>query len=257
MKSILYCNCSQANVLPDSTRKAALQALETAGVEYVYTDDLCGLCAEPNAELLTLLNRQKIMVLACFPRAVRALLKRAGLTDNPLIETVNLRTAAVDTLVKDLHFDGTRPGRRITLQQKNTTWQPWYPLIDIQRCQHCKQCLNFCLFGVYALDAHQHVRVSQPTHCKTGCPACARVCPCAAIIFPKYADGPINGDAVDEEAWKKTAPPEHLQQRLGSNVMKMLRNRTAHTATESLEHLKDQLNIPDSVIENLKKEHPR
>jgi hypothetical protein len=39
--------------------------------------------------------------------------------------------------------------------------------------------------------------------------------------------------------------------------MKMLRNRTAHTAAESLEHLKDQLNIPDSVIENLKKEHPR
>ena len=39
--------------------------------------------------------------------------------------------------------------------------------------------------------------------CKTNCPACSRVCPEAAIIFPKYASGPINGDVVSDADLKR------------------------------------------------------
>jgi len=62
----------------------------------------------------------------------------------------------------------------------------WYPVIDGFRCVQCQHCLQFCLFGVYALDAEGKVQVRSPDQCKTGCPACARVCPQGAIMFPLY-----------------------------------------------------------------------
>jgi len=75
-------------------------------------------------------------------------------------------------------------------------WIAWYPVIDRDRCTGCKQCVEFCLFGTYAVDADGRVRVASPASCKLNCPACARVCPASAIIFPKFADGGfIAGDA--------------------------------------------------------------
>lgn len=62
----------------------------------------------------------------------------------------------------------------------------WYPVIDRQRCTGCKQCLDFCLFGVYSPGESDAVLVTQPDNCKPGCPACARVCPAGAIMFPEY-----------------------------------------------------------------------
>lgn len=254
MKTLLYCNCSRAGLISDPVRTAVLAALDHAGVEYLYTDDLCGLCADSGQILPASISGDALVVLACFPRTINALLNRAGGDRRPTPQTLNLREGAPETITKQLDIENTRPGTRITLKPGNAAWEPWYPLIDHDRCKQCKQCLNFCLFGVYALDARQTVQVAQPTHCKTGCPACARVCPFAAIIFPKYDKAPINGDAVDEQAWKNTPPPADLQQRLRGNVMSMLRGRSAAASPDSLEQMKHQLDIPDSVIENLKKE---
>ena len=44
------------------------------------------------------------------------------------------------------------------------------------------------------------VRVAHPEGCKTNCPACARLCPEIAIIFPKYGEPPINGAEITDEA---------------------------------------------------------
>ena len=65
-------------------------------------------------------------------------------------------------------------------------WKPWFPVIDYDRCTNCMQCLSFCLFGVYGVDEQQRIQVQNNDHCKTNCPACSRVCPEAAIMFPKY-----------------------------------------------------------------------
>ncbi len=62
----------------------------------------------------------------------------------------------------------------------------WFPVVDLSRCANCKHCLQFCLFGVYAEDAAGRVTVRNPDRCKPGCPACSRVCPEGAIIFPLY-----------------------------------------------------------------------
>ena len=72
----------------------------------------------------------------------------------------------------------------------------WYPIIDYDRCENCLECLNFCLFGVFGLDASEAVLVEQPDACRPGCPACARVCPSGAIMFPEHADPTISGRAT-------------------------------------------------------------
>ncbi|HEY1189894.1 MAG TPA: ferredoxin family protein, partial [Gemmata sp.] len=69
----------------------------------------------------------------------------------------------------------------------------WYPVIDYSRCTNCLECLDFCLFGVYGVDALERILVENQDQCKKGCPACSRVCPQQAIIFPEYKSAAIAG----------------------------------------------------------------
>ncbi|MEM9380336.1 MAG: hypothetical protein AAGB93_10350, partial [Planctomycetota bacterium] len=38
-------------------------------------------------------------------------------------------------------------------------WTPWFPVIDYDRCTNCMQCLSFCLFDVYSVDANGRITV--------------------------------------------------------------------------------------------------
>ena len=69
----------------------------------------------------------------------------------------------------------------------------WYPVIDYSRCTNCLECLDFCLFGVYGLDSFDRIVTENQDQCKKGCPACSRVCPQQAIIFPEYKSPAIAG----------------------------------------------------------------
>ena len=73
----------------------------------------------------------------------------------------------------------------------------WYPVIDYSRCTNCMECIDFCLFGVYGIDAVETILVEQPDNCRKGCPACSRVCPENAIIFPQHKSPAIAGAFVD------------------------------------------------------------
>lgn len=69
----------------------------------------------------------------------------------------------------------------------------WYPVIDFSRCTNCLECIDFCLFGVYGIDGQETILVEQPDNCRQGCPACSRVCPENAIIFPQHKTPTIAG----------------------------------------------------------------
>lgn len=84
------------------------------------------------------------------------------------------------------------------------TRRRWYPVIDYTRCTNCMECIDFCLFGVYGVDALDRILVEEQDNCKKGCPACSRVCPENAIIFPQHktpaiagADGEVSGVKID------------------------------------------------------------
>ena len=105
-------------------------------------------------------------------------------------------------------------------------WKPWFPVIDYDRCTNCMQCLSFCLFGVYGVDGDGKIQAQNHDNCKTNCPACSRVCPEAAIMFPKYKSGPINGDVVSAEDLQREKMKIDISALLGGDVYSMLRERS-------------------------------
>lgn len=78
----------------------------------------------------------------------------------------------------------------------------WYPVIDYDRCTNCMECIDFCLFGVYGVDQNDLILVESQDSCKKGCPACSRVCPENAIVFPAHKSPGIAG-SDDEVAGLK------------------------------------------------------
>lgn len=82
----------------------------------------------------------------------------------------------------------------------------WHPVLDYSRCVGCRQCLGFCLFGAYSLEG-ERVVVSGPERCKPGCPACARVCPKGAVMFPHYAADAAIAGAPGEIGAAQAADP--------------------------------------------------
>ncbi len=109
---------------------------------------------------------------------------------------------------------------------RHGAWKPWFPVIDYDRCTNCMQCLSFCLFGVYGVDGEKRIQVQNNDNCKTNCPACSRVCPEAAIMFPKYKAGPINGDLVSDADLAKEKMKVDISALLGGDVYAMLRLRS-------------------------------
>ncbi|MBI4264573.1 MAG: ferredoxin family protein [Acidobacteria bacterium] len=106
-------------------------------------------------------------------------------------------------------------------------WKPWFPVIDYQRCTNCMQCLSFCLFDVYGVSADKTIEVRNQSNCKTDCPACSRVCPEVAIMFPKYRHGPINGEEVHADDIRREAMRVDISALLGGDIYAALRDRSA------------------------------
>jgi Pyruvate/2-oxoacid:ferredoxin oxidoreductase delta subunit len=143
--------------------------------------------------------------------------------------------AAGDVQVRFENLAGLDPGRIAEIVESERTqrsaakhgdWKPWFPVIDYDRCTNCMQCLSFCLFGVYGVDEAGKIQAQNHDNCKTNCPACSRVCPEAAIMFPKYKSGPINGDVVSAEDLQREKMKIDISALLGGDVYSMLRERS-------------------------------
>jgi NAD-dependent dihydropyrimidine dehydrogenase PreA subunit len=120
----------------------------------------------------------------------------------------------------------------------------WYPVVDYECCVNCLECLNFCLFGVYGLDDAGKVFVEQPDACRDGCPACARICPAGAILFPAHDDPAIAGDDVGSAI---VTPPdtqnlaEAERQSAVSQSTQGAHRKEGESATDGLDRLVDEL----------------
>ncbi|HJR61549.1 MAG TPA: ferredoxin family protein [Vicinamibacterales bacterium] len=132
--------------------------------------------------------------------------------------------------VEGLEADGMLRGLDELHGRANTAprakWKPWFPVIDFSRCTNCMQCLTFCLFDVYGVSKEKKIEVRNPTNCKTDCPACSRVCPEVAILFPKYKGGPINGDEVREDDLHREKMKVDISALLGGDIYAALRQRS-------------------------------
>lgn len=123
---------------------------------------------------------------------------------------------------------------------KAGTWKPWFPVIDYGRCTNCMQCLSFCLFDVYGVSQEGRIQVRNQDNCKTECPACSRVCPEVAIMFPKYRHSPINGDQVNQDDMRREAMKVDISALLGGDVYSLLRDRSAKAKSRFSKERDDQ-----------------
>ena len=258
--TILYCHCAHADVIGAETRRRVLEALTQSGAAYEAVADLCELAARHDPLLKKLAEGGPTHIIACWPRTIRWLFAYAGATLPKAAVINNMRKEPAEAIVAHLAaekgavpflrrrkkgtvpFSAARKKGTVPFSEKPEKgtapffpakkpgeWIPWFPVLDYDRCQDCRQCLQFCLFGVYAADEGGKVRVAKPENCKTGCPACARICPQAAIIFPKYAEGPISGDDAPPPAAEEGRPekPIDFSSLAGLDIHEAIRRRSA------------------------------
>lgn len=276
--NILLCRCEHFNAVPGEAVAAVRAALADVPGDVTEVDDLCGLAARHDERLARLVASGPVVVVACYPRAVKWLLAFAGASfDGDSVRLLNMRTQGVDEIMAALTAGAeVEPTAGSAAADQDAPpaaaipadWKPWFPILDYDRCIDCGQCMSFCLFGVYDLDADGRVVVAQPANCKTNCPACARVCPEAAIMFPKHAQSPINGA---EPSSDDQAPAQvNVAETLGADVYSTLRDRgqgprfapkDARQQAEAercrcagLKKMQEELGVPQDVIDALRAE---
>lgn len=103
--SILFCNCTYAQVVPPEVKATVLQKLCDSGVAFEAVADLCELSARHDPVLQRLADCGGLKIAACFPRAVKWLFAAGGA---PLprgsTEVLNMRVQRADEVVESL-FD--------------------------------------------------------------------------------------------------------------------------------------------------------
>jgi Pyruvate/2-oxoacid:ferredoxin oxidoreductase delta subunit len=281
LPQILYCHCAYAQVVPPEIKAGVLKQLCESGIPFEAVADLCEMAARKDAGLKRLAGAP-VKIAACYPRAVKWLLTAAGASP-AAAEVFNMREQGVDEIVHsmlgavveaDEAGGGLKAGERFSMLRdllergfsvshhpdsgklppsemqvgRAGEWIPWFPVIDYERCTQCMQCLGFCLFGVFGVDEKNQIRVQSSENCKTNCPACARVCPEAAIIFPKYKAGPINGDQVSQADLQREKMKIDISALLGGDVYSMLRERSERAKSRFSKERN-----PDKALEERKK----
>lgn len=253
---VIFCACSHYDVIPRAAREQILAAIQGNGGTPEVVPDLCGLAANRDPWLKTWVDEGHLTIVACFPRAVRWLFHAAGAPLNDKVRLFNMRTQSPQEILRELGIEkesAPSNNHQSSIINYQSDWVPWFPVIDYDRCKSCRQCANFCLFGVYAVSDEGRVEVRKPSGCKTNCPACARMCPHKAIIFPKYGEPHINGDDVSADSGEVAKPPS-------GDILDRIRERSSgrkRFASQSdapcptLDGLRRDLGIPDDVLKSL------
>lgn len=103
---VLFCNCTYAQVVPQSTKEGVLRKLCESGVSFDAVADLCEMSARKDPALRRLAGGGSVKVAACFPRAVKWLFAAANA---PLArestQVVNMRTDSIEDAVNGLLGD--------------------------------------------------------------------------------------------------------------------------------------------------------
>ncbi len=204
-------------------------------------EDFCAVAAKRDPRLEQLIACERLIVVACHPRAVRWLFRWAGMPlDEAKAVFFDMRRQSAPEILAGLSEAGTvalpsnvnsEPATCSTGVaadgQAADDWVPWFPVIDYDRCRQCRQCLSFCLFGVYAISPDNRVIVANPRGCKNNCPACSRICPEVAVMFPKLteAEAPLNGAEIGNEPDLKARAQINVREILGDDIHAALAGR--------------------------------
>lgn len=231
MKHILFCNCAGERIHPDFLIRVD-KYLKDLPVKVTKMSDLCGLVVHNKKQLSDLLQEDaEFLVIGCFQRTMSILFEQIynNTAKSFTFCHINMIESSTDEVIHEINqFCGDHQDLPVYNEMnEGSGWPSWYPVIDYSRCTACGQCADFCLFGVYE-KTENHVSVINPQGCKNNCPACGRICPSVAIIFPKYKNsGAIGGsEDIDEQAEQKRQEQD-VESMLGGDIYAALEKRKA------------------------------
>lgn len=226
-KRVTICACASRSFIDKDKVAEVAATLMQEGYDVNLEPDLCRKIMNASPDIREIAAGA---IVACYTRAVQSLLDWKGLEAGQIIDIRNNKTAEVlSQLDNSISFSSEQdfPGLDAIRQEvhgfpiENGT-DAWYPVLDKARCIECGKCHDFCLFGVYTVENKQ-VSVVKPQNCKNNCPACARMCPSKAVIFPKYEKSPINGGTEMEESFN----PEQMDMMYKERLRYKLQQRRA------------------------------
>lgn len=212
--NVLICQCSERNMLSSYDIEDVVDKFKDAGIPVMLVPDLCSLTLSKNKFINQIVdNPSNSVIFACHKRAVDGLLKRQNGDDKDLsnLNVINMKSEwrnDFDQLI--LQYE----------EKSKEVQTAWYPVIDYERCNHCGECLEFCLFDVFENDPNNgKVVVSSPLTCKDKCPACARVCQSKALIFAKHESSEIAGEVINTEDSKKSKIRVDIAELIGESSL--------------------------------------
>lgn len=229
-KKILFCSCHSERIKPERLRSIGESLIKT-DVDLFSIHDLCGASVHNKESLKSVFNKNdEYLIIGCHSRGMTLLLETAGVaTRDYSCKFINFLESDNEEIIRetDSFKEGNDLTRRAEVKEirNSSEWISWYPVIDYSRCTSCGQCADFCLFGVYDKQDGK-VTATHPEGCKNNCPACARICPQTAIIFPKYKPGgAIGGSDVIDEISEQKRQTEDINTLLNGDIYSALEQR--------------------------------
>lgn len=227
-KTIVFCRCGGERITSDRLR----------GIENILTEVAAGVVVLTDLCLLSVMGREKLtglfqqgkeyLVIGCYDRSLKLLMEQVYADfESPEVEFLNFLESDDQAIAEKVaHFcrnnNQEHSYREIGL---STEWKSWYPILDYSRCTACGQCHDFCLFGVYE-KRDGKVFVVKPQACKNNCPACGRICPQTAIVFPKYLyGGAIGGSEIVDEVAEQQRQSADIKTILAGDIYAALEQR--------------------------------
>ncbi len=213
---VTICACASRSFI-DKDKVAGIAAvLKNKGYHVIVEADLCRKVMEASPDMPDVAQGT---ILACHLRAIESHLNWLGFEAGQLVDIRNQGTHDILSQFDIAHPDTENVVGKDEVKKVIGEFpleegvDAWYPVLDKNRCTECGKCHDFCLFGVYTVE-NKKVRVTNPRNCKNNCPACARMCPSKAIIFPKYEKSPINGGTAEDETFDPQEMDKIYRERL-------------------------------------------
>ncbi len=220
---ILLCHCSGSDLIDPIEATKIRERMMEFDLRFVL-DHPCLCSKDTGLPVLSKLAEMldKVIVVGCHERAQRWLFE--GAVEMDKLIPINVQGSCAEEVVE-----------RLTgmLRKKEGTKAEWFPVIDKDRCSECGQCLDFCLFGTFDKDEEGRIYVKNPYNCKDNCPACARVCPEAAIIFPRCSEDWVAGADVARPEYKKLSRHEIIEELKTKRGISRARGKSTPKKTKS------------------------
>jgi hypothetical protein len=122
--TVLFCQCKNAEIISSPVRDEIQSWFVQNQAAYVCVDDLCGMAAKKDPRLLEWAAQDNLIVIACYPRAVRWLFAMAGATLKDTAQIFNQRVLSAQEIIGQLQSRSLPAGGLVS----DDRLQPLYQL---------------------------------------------------------------------------------------------------------------------------------